>query len=267
MNITVNNQPVFIATSGKDINPEKPTWVFIHGAAMDHTIWALFNRYFTSIGANVLAVDLPGHGQSGGAAFTRIEQSTDWLAEVLEQVGVKKAIIAGHSMGSLIAYDFASRYQSHCLGLVLLGFCLPMPVNQMLLDLSQANDHKAFEMVVEFGYAGSAKLGCAQSPGLWMTQSGLRLMEKSAPGSLFADFTACNEYQSQVDIAATINCPTLFIAGDSDKMTPARGLKTWHAAIAASHVEIIPGCGHMMMMEKPNQVSALLKNFYKQLVK
>ncbi len=263
MKITVDRQPVFIATSGKDIDPDKRSWVFIHGSAMDHTIWATFNRYFTSIGINVLAIDLPGHGQSGGKPFNKIEDISNWLAKILKRLKLKQTIIAGHSMGALITYDFAARYPQHCEAAVLLGFCLPMPVNQMLLDLSQANDHRAFEMIVDFGYAANSKIGAAQAPGLWMTEGGMRLMEQSKPGALFHDFTACNDYTPDDSLAEKIDCPVLFIAGQEDKMTPVRGMLPWVKKIQQSQLEVIPRCGHMMMMEKPNQVIKALKRFNK----
>ena len=261
MIITINNVDTFIATSGKQFDPEKNTMVFIHGSAMDHTLWALFNRYFTSIGNNVLAIDLPGHGRSHGEPLNQISDLSDWLAQLFKELKLKQAIVVGHSMGALIAYDFAARHKQHCQGVVLLGFCLPMPVNQALLDLSKANDHRAFEMIVDFGYAANSKIGAAQSPGLWMTQTGMRLMEHSNDGVLFSDFTACNTYTPDDSLAGEIDCPVLFIAGNEDKMTPARGLDAWTGRIKNTQVEIILGCGHMMTIEKPNQVIRALKNF------
>ena len=265
MNITIDRKKVFIATSGKEFDPEKRTWVFIHGSAMDHTIWATFNRYFTSIGINVLAVDLPGHGKSSGKPLNKIEDISDWLVKVFKKLKLKQAIVAGHSMGALIAYDFAARYPQHCEAAVLLGFCLPMPVNQMLLDLSEANDHRAYEMIIDFGYAPNSKIGAAQAPGLWMTEGGMRLMEESRPDTLFNDFTACNNYTPDEDLAENISCPVLFIAGAADKMTPVRGMMPWVKKIGQSQLEVIPRCGHMMMMEKPNQVIKALKRFNKAL--
>ena len=263
MIIKINRYDVFIGSSGKTFNPENPTWVFIHGSAMDHTIWALFNRYFTSIGMNVLAVDLPGHGQSKGKPLNEIEAMSDWLEKVFKKLKLKQAIVAGHSMGALIAFDFAARHPQYCRGAVLLGFCLPMPVNQALLDLSQANDHRAFEMIVEFGYAENSKIGAAQTPGLWMSEGGMRLMEDSNAGALFADFSACNDYAPDDNLATQIDCPVLFIAGSADRMTPVRGLSDWVSKIKNAQLEIIQRCGHMMMMEKPNQVINALKRFNK----
>ena len=266
MIINIDDVDIFIGTSGKQLQPGQRTWVFIHGSAMDHTIWALFNRYFTSVGINVLAVDLPGHGRSAGEPLNKIEDLSDWLAKIFDKLELKQAIVAGHSMGALIAFDFAARHKERCQGAVLLGFCLPMPVNQVLLDLSQANDHRAFEMIVDFGYAANSKIGAAQSPGLWMTQGGMRLMEHSKDGALFKDFTACNSYTPPDSIADDIDCRVLFIAGERDKMTPPQGLGKWTTKIKHADIELIACCGHMMTIEKPNQVIRALKHFNSNIV-
>ena len=66
MYITVNNAPLFAYTAGKTYDPKKPSVVFIHGVLNDHSVWILQSRYFANHGHNVLAIDLPGHGKSGG---------------------------------------------------------------------------------------------------------------------------------------------------------------------------------------------------------
>ena len=63
MEISVDNKAVFAATGGQPFDPAQPAIVFIHGAGMDHTVWALQTRYFAYRGRGVLAVDLPGHGR------------------------------------------------------------------------------------------------------------------------------------------------------------------------------------------------------------
>jgi pimeloyl-ACP methyl ester carboxylesterase len=69
MELTVNRRKVFAATGGRPFDAALPTVIFLHGAGMDHTVWALQTRYFAHHGQGVLAVDLPGHGRSGGSAL------------------------------------------------------------------------------------------------------------------------------------------------------------------------------------------------------
>jgi pimeloyl-ACP methyl ester carboxylesterase len=73
MHFTVQDKSVYAYTGTKPVIPTQRTVVFIHGAANDHSVWALQSRYFAYHGRNVLAVDLPGHGKSAGPALPSIE--------------------------------------------------------------------------------------------------------------------------------------------------------------------------------------------------
>ena len=103
MKLQVDNIEVYAATGNRKPDPQLETVVFIHGTGQDHTIWVLPTRYFARHGKNVIAVDLPGHGRSGGAPLAAIEDMADWLIEVLNAAGLSNAALVGHSLGSLVA--------------------------------------------------------------------------------------------------------------------------------------------------------------------
>ncbi|MDI6746114.1 MAG: alpha/beta hydrolase [Rhodocyclaceae bacterium] len=75
------------AVTGQAFDPALPCLVFIHGAQHDHFVWMQQIRHFAGRGHSILAVDLPGHGQSGGAPLTSIEALADWLLALLAKVG------------------------------------------------------------------------------------------------------------------------------------------------------------------------------------
>ncbi len=66
MRLTVDDTEIYAYTGARALNAALPTIMFVHGAAHDHSVWALQSRYFAHHGRNVLAVDLPGHGRSAG---------------------------------------------------------------------------------------------------------------------------------------------------------------------------------------------------------
>ena len=66
MELQLDGAQVFLADYGKGFDPARPTILFVHGAGMDHSVWPLQARHFAYRGWNALAVDLPGHGRSGG---------------------------------------------------------------------------------------------------------------------------------------------------------------------------------------------------------
>src|SRR5712691_11947418 len=103
MELRVAGNAAFAYTGGKAFDPELPAVVFIHGGEQDHSVWALQSRYLAHHGYAVLAVDLPGHGNSGGAPLASIEDMAGWIAALLDAAKVGIAALVGHSMGSLVA--------------------------------------------------------------------------------------------------------------------------------------------------------------------
>ena len=73
-------------------------------------MWALQSRYFAHHGCNVLAVDLPGHGRSGGEALASVEAIADWILALLDAAGVERAALVGHSLGALAVLECAARH-------------------------------------------------------------------------------------------------------------------------------------------------------------
>jgi pimeloyl-ACP methyl ester carboxylesterase len=78
MRILVNGSDTFVATGGKDFDSSLPAIVFLHGAGMDHSVWALLARAFAHHGYAVLAPDLPGHGRSAGTPLTSVTRWDRW---------------------------------------------------------------------------------------------------------------------------------------------------------------------------------------------
>lgn len=259
MHVTVDGADVFASTGGKPFDAKLPAVIFLHGAGFDHSIWALFSRWFSHHGHSVLSPDLPTHGKSGGKLLPSIPELADWTIRLMDTVGASKAQLVGHSMGSLIALDAASRHPDRISALSLIGVGAAMPVSDDLLNAAKANDHAAIDMVSIWGLGFAAGLGGSQSPGLWMLGGGQRILEQCRDGVLFNDLAACNAYKSALDAAAKIKCPTSLILGERDMMTPLKSGRQLAAAIPSAREVILPGAGHMMMTERPDQVLDVLR--------
>ena len=110
-----------------------------------------------------------------------------------------------------------------------------------------------------WGFGPAGQLGGARVPGSWLMGGGERLLERVKPGVLYADLAACNAYQDGMEDAARVACPAVVIMGAADKMTPARAGAKLAAAIAGAQQVTIPGCGHMMLAEKPDETLDALR--------
>jgi pimeloyl-ACP methyl ester carboxylesterase len=259
MKIDVHGASAYAYTGGKPFDAALPTAVFIHGAEHDHSVWALQTRYFAHHGFNVLAVDLPGHHRSAGPALRDIAAMAGWLAALLDAVGVQRAFVAGHSMGSLIALDFAARYPDRTTHLALVATAVPMAVSDALLDAALNREPEAIGMVNQWSHSTLAAKPSCPAPGFWLHGMNQRLMERVSatgePNLFHTDFTACNAYADGLARAAQVRCPVRLIVGRRDAMTPPRAAKALADALtqAGNAVDIVTlDAGHALMAEQPD---------------
>ena len=260
MQLPVDGAVTFVATGGRPFEPSLPAVVLLHGAGFDHSTWALHSRWFAHHGYSVLAPDLPGHGRSAGQPLPNIADMADWTAALLDAAGARQARLVGHSMGSLIALETAARHPEKVSGLSLIGTAATMTVGPDLLKAAEANDLAAVDMVSIWGLGFSAELGGSLAPGLWMHQGAQRVLQRCASGVLYSDLNACNAYQNALAAAAQIKVPVTFVLGERDMMTPAKAGKALAAAMPHARTVVLPGAGHMMMIEQPDELLAALKD-------
>ena len=261
MKTLVDGKSVYIYTNYREIDSNKESVVFVHGAGVDHTVWTLFSRHLARHGRNVIALDTPGHGRSDGEPLGSIEEMADWVIAVLDALGIAEAAVVGHSMGSLVALDSAARHPDRVRAIALICSSAPMPVSAAILDASAANDPTAFNMLTEYGYSKRHLFGGNSNPGMWMVGSTLRLFERSRPNVLHNDMNACNIYSAGLDRAAAVNCPVLMVLGRGDRLTPARGTLPLQQALHDPRVVVLKEAGHTLMIEAPNLLLDALRDF------
>ncbi len=268
MLLKIQDHDAYCYTGGKPFDPALPTVVFIHGAQNDHSVWILQTRYFAHHGFGVLAVDLPGHGRSKGAALTTIEAMSDWLLALLDAAGVQQATLIGHSMGSLIALEICAKAPGRIVRLALIGTAYPMKVSGALLDAAKNEEQKAIDMVNIWSHTSIAHKPSCPSPGFYVMGGSQRLMQRISrqnPEKVFyTDFSACNAYANGETAAKATTCPVLFVLGKRDMMTPPKASATLTKAIPHGKVVQIEHSGHSLMAEQPDAVLNALFTFSRQ---
>ena len=270
MLINVHQQAVYCYTGGKTLTSTLPTLVFIHGAQNDHSVWGLQSRYFAHHCYNVLAVDLPGHGRSQGPALRSVEAMATWLLALLDAANIAQATLIGHSMGSLIALETYAQAPQRVNKLCLIGTAYPMKVSDMLLNAARDEEHTAIDMVNIWSHTSISHKPAFPGPGFSVLGGSKRLMQRLSkinPDQLFyTDFFACNAYANgevAAQMVQTHQCPTLFVIGKKDMMTPPKATTTLTKTISHGTIVHIDNCGHSLMSEQPDAVLDTLISFVK----
>jgi pimeloyl-ACP methyl ester carboxylesterase len=271
MELTVNGAKTYCYTGGKAFDPSKPSVVFVHGVLADHSVWILQTRYMAHHGWNVLAVDLPGHCRSAGDAPSTVEEAAQFIGKLLDVAGLEKAALVGHSWGSLIALEAASRLKERVTHLVLVGTAFPMKVSPALLEASLHEPEKAIRMINVFSRNTLAPPPSALGPGTWVYGSMVALNRRVLAGNpkvnvFHRGFKACDSYAHGEDAIAQVTCPVLFLLGAQDQMTQAKAAQPLIAKAKASgkthKVEYLP-LGHHQMTETPDETLFAIRDFLK----
>lgn len=250
--LTAAGRTVFAATGGVAPAPGRPTAILVHGAGGDQSVWSQQARYMAHHGANVLALDLPGHGRSDGPAFATIEDVAEFLTAFVAAHGGERPVLIGHSLGALAALEAAGRLGGDLAGLALCGCAARMPVHPDLLAAAGANPAHAAAMIASWGHGPRAHIGGNPAHGLSAVGTARRLIARTPADVLHADLAACDAYADAEAAAARVACPTRFVLGGRDRMTPPKGARPLIEAIAGADTVTIPESGHMMMAEAPH---------------
>lgn len=238
-----------------DLGADKQNLVFIHGSGSDHSAWShqyarLHKKY------NIVAVDLPGHGQSGGSGEKHVKDYCVWIKNLLTAFGLNDPILVGHSLGAAIALQFAISHPEEIAGIVCIGSGMKMPVNPFFLDFLKTNPAEMPAEVIE--------LICKYSVAKENRPQFLPPLQKSISQCkvdiLYGDLSACNELDLTGD-AEKIKVPALIVCGTEDKMTPPDLSRALAEKIKGSSLKMVAGAGHMVMLEQPEEFEKALNKF------
>ena len=257
MIIEIENKSVHASDAGQGVDNSKDTIVFLHGSGLSHIVWSLTEQFFSSKNFNVLSIDLPGHGNSEGPCLDSIEKITDWLEKVFEKLNLKNLILVGHSQGCLEAIEYSFKYKKRLKKMVLISGSYRMPVNKDLIDLASNGDSDAVKLMMKWGYEGSKKF-IGGNPIKRIIQSPRDISE-----ILAVDLIACNNYANGSKAAQSISCPIMLVFGELDKMVNLEAGKKFAKLVKNSTTHIIPGCGHMIMIEKAFEMREKVLEFLK----
>lgn len=221
--------------------------IFVHGAGDSARAWREQVAYF---GARAFALDLPGHGERADT-LTETADVADYARAVhtivTAELRLTRPIVIGHSLGGLIALQMGLDFGAELGGLVLIGTGARMRVAPALLEAARSDPEQAQRSLRQFSLA-------AQSDAAF---SARLLNEQQRPGAgiLYRDLMACNGFDVMNRLEELQNLPILILCGAEERNAPVKYSAYLHEHIADSSLQIVPGAGHYVQREKPEEVN------------
>ncbi|MDY7034055.1 MAG: alpha/beta hydrolase [Thermodesulfobacteriota bacterium] len=249
--LEIDNIKINYATGKDGIIAGRKNLLFIHGGGGNCNAWLLTLR-FSRGDHNLIAIELPGHGRSGGEGEKDIESYSEWIKRIIEHMSLEKCFLIGHSMGGAITLSFVLKYPQYLDGIVLVGTGARLRISHDIMKHIEGKFHDAVTLICRLAYSDNIPQ--------YIIRMGEREMLKTKPEVLFGDVSACNAFDLLHDLSV-IRTPTLIICGKEDRLTPTKYSCLLHENIKGSRLVIINDGGHMVMIERPKEFNKLIHDF------
>ncbi len=252
MGTIIKRVDIHLEASGPAVDRQGPLIVFIHGAGGDSSVWE-FQVQGLRDRRPVLCMDLPGHGRSGGEGESSIEGYAEWVeAAVRGFTGSSGYVLAGHSMGGAVALHLAARGLEGLAGVVLVGTGAKLKVTPLIFKALRDDPESFFRTIdrVAFGEGTPERVKSRV----------VESIRRCPPGVIYNDFAACDRFDMR-DRIGGISTPALIICGDQDRLTPVAYSEYLHRGIGRSSLVKVRGAGHMVAVERPEEVNRALDSF------
>ncbi len=249
--VQVASQQLFF----EDVHPENKdplaTLLLVHGAGGSHLSW---RRQVEGISDKfrIIAVDLPGHGQSEGGGEATVSGYVRYVVGLMESLGLRNVILGGHSMGGAVALEIALRAPARVGGLLLVGTGARLRVLPAIFNIIRQDFEVAMQGMANFvlGSDASAELVDEEK----------RLLASNSADIMLKDFTACDSFDVMNEVGS-VKVPTLILCGNEDRLTPPKYSEFLHEKIRGSEIALFDRCGHMPMLERSVQFNERVSSF------
>ena len=230
---------------------ERPPLLLIHGAGGDHTVWGAQAAGLRGQVQLVLP-DLPGHGQSGPGDENTIPAFACVIREFAAGLGLPRPIVGGHSMGGAVALQAALDAPEAFRGVALIASGARLGVAERVFESLARDPEGAVREIARTAYGPQAPEE--------MIERGVETLSRASRETLEADFRACNAFDVR-DRLGELRVPLRILCGGADRLTLPRFAEKLAEAVAGSKLLLVPGAGHLLMIERPDEVNAELTAF------
>jgi pimeloyl-ACP methyl ester carboxylesterase len=249
--VIIQGHKVGFSTGRSGIDPYRPMVVLVHGSGGSSLTW--FTQLESPLlNLNLIAVDLPGHGQTACLPMERVEDYAEWLKEFIKTAYDTPCYLLGHSLGGAIAQQLALDHPEVLKGLILVGTGAKLRVSPKILEGITRDFDAAVSFIVRSCYTKDAPED--------LIRDAIRLARQAGPQQLLADFTSCNQFDVTEQVEQ-IHLPTLIMVGREDVMTPVKYSEFLNRKIAGSRLVVMDNTGHALMHQDPETFNLALKEF------
>jgi pimeloyl-ACP methyl ester carboxylesterase len=252
-----------------------PTLVFCHGVTLSNRVWVKQFEALPALGFRCVAFDSRGHGESSaGSTGHSIDNLARDVRTVLEYLNLRDVVLVGHSMGGAAAQAFAIRHSdvaaARVRGLVLMSTLARVHIG------GSGVLRKFVERAAGRGPAAN-QLMAQPNLGFLLARIGFGRDPQASHVELTREMiVACEADESRLAIGALfgldlidelpeIQLPTLVLSGSADVLTPPAESRRIAALIPGARLEVFKGAGHMLMLERSQEVDQLIVEFARDL--
>jgi pimeloyl-ACP methyl ester carboxylesterase len=249
-------------TMNCQIRGEGPALVLIHGFTETSGIWEDFSRELSDT-FQVIAPDLPGHGQSDCTGEVHpMEEMAEVVKSLLDQLGVPRCVMIGHSMGGYVSLAFARAHPEMLCGLGLFHSTALPDSPQARQSRSKAieiirGDHKGF--LFHF----IPELFAAENRGRLKKEihALVNTANQMTSTAIIAAQEGMKVRSDARDVLFATRCPVLFIAGQKDSRVPFESIRELAAIPETSYVLFLKNSGHMGYLEARDETLGFVRFF------
>ena len=240
--------------------------IFIHGYPFDRSMW---NGQASLLSKDHFAAtfDLRGHGESdAGSGQYLVEFIVDDLFEVMDNIGLKKAVVCGLSIGGYAAMRAIEREPSRVSGLILSNTKSAADTNAS--KLNRANQIKTILAGKKSQFADDMARVLFAPESLEKKKAVIdnivSIMKSTDEAALVGMQIALAARMDMTESLEKISVPTLIITGDKDKVATQADAEVMKSKIKNSKFVLIHGAGHLSNLENPDEFNLAVLNFLRE---
>ena len=224
--------------------------IFVHGSGGSSYTWK--NQLSLDIDYDLITLDLPSHDKSDNFSDLSLHLYVDVVHQLIKSLNYEKVILCGHSLGGAIVQQYYFTYPKDVSGLILFNTGGKLRVAPFILKSLKSNYQEFLDSLPAGAFYRATPKETIE---LYIQET-----SKISADVTYKDFKICDGFDVLSKLS-TIEVPCLIIVGKNDQLTPVKYSEFFRNNIKNSELHIINKAGHMVMLEKPNEVNQVIENF------